>query len=199
MKVWKGQAPKHTVAIKLDGIQAALKDGSVVSRSGKPLRNIDPAFLEHGKKYEVYLGSFKETVSVLRTLDHERKVRKDELYEIYPDTDQRLLLPLDCDIEAEFFRIVSDGGEGLVIDQKFKKKKIVTYDVTVIGVIPGKRKNTGKMGSLLTEMGKVGVGFTDKEREMEWHPGDMIEVACMELTEKGKFRKPRFVRNRWDK
>jgi hypothetical protein len=199
MKIWNGEMPLHTVSIKLDGVQAMLLNGQVVSRSKKVLNNIDPSLLEPDKKYEVYLGSFKKTNSVLRTINHKTKVKKEDLYEIWPETDSRLLLPLNCDIQTEFAKIIASGGEGLVIDQKYKLKNIVTYDVKVIEVIPGQGRNKNRMGALLTKMGKVGTGFTDAERELKWKIGDMIEVAAMEITENGKFRLPRFIRHRWDK
>jgi hypothetical protein len=199
VKVWKGQAAQHTIALKLDGVQAMLSNGKVVSRSGKPLFNIDPAHLEDGKRYEVYLGSFKETNSVVRTHDHARKVRADELFEIWPGTDPRIVLPLGTDIEAAFKVIVARGGEGLVIDQTYKLKSIETHDVEILGIVPGKGKHVGRMGALITVRGNVGTGFTDREREQEWRIGDLIEVECMEITEDGMFRMPRFVRLRWDK
>ncbi len=202
MKVWKGQRPKHTVAVKLDGVQAMLNEhGKVVSRSGKPLFNIDPAHLADGKRYEVYLGSFKETNSVVRTYDHVRKVRADELFEIHPGTDPRIVLPLDTDIKAAFAAIVAAGGEGLVIDRTYKIKSAETHDVEILAVVPGKGKHAGRMGALVTPMGKVGTGFSDRERAEPWQEriGDMIEVECMELTEDGMFRMPRYGRYRWDK
>jgi hypothetical protein len=200
MKVWKGQKPQHTIAIKIDGIQAVLKNNQVVSRSNTPLYNIDPCLLEEGKRYEVYLGSFKLTNSVLRTHVHERKVQQHELYEIHPNTDERLLLhPLDSDLKELFNHVLALGFEGLVIDQTYKIKPKRTYDVPVIGIIPGKGKHTGRMGALVTPMGKVGIGFTDAERELNWQLGILIEVECMELTADGKFRLPRFIRERWDK
>jgi DNA ligase-1 len=81
------------------------------------------------------------------------------------------------------------------------------------------------MGALLTPRGKVGTGFTDKQRE-EWYEWFMtqpcgiydeagekptrfelladgaaptIEVDCWELTKDGKFRHPRYIRLREDK
>lgn len=199
METWKGQKATHTVAVKLDGVQAKLLNGIVVSRSGKPLYNIDPAHLEDGKRYEVFLGSFKETNSIVRTHDHGRKVGRDELYEIWPSTDPRIILPLDTDLETKFREIVAAGGEGLVIDQTYKMKSVETHDVEIIAVIPGRGKHTGRMGALVTPRGNVGTGFSDAERQLPWSIGDVIEVECMSLTEGGKFRMPRFVRHRWDK
>jgi hypothetical protein len=207
MKVWKGETPKHTIAVKLDGIQAMLQQTNagpmVVSRSGKQLFNIDPAFLEDGKKYEVYCGSFALTQSIVRSsVSARRHVDKDELYEIFPNTDPRIVLPFKPDMVQDFYRMVTAApwnAEGLVIDQKYKLKRAETHDVIVTGIIPGKGKNAGKMGALMTTMGKVGAGFTDAQRTETWTVGEVIEVECMELTKSGKFRKPRFKRRRWDK
>lgn len=200
MKTWKGQKPLHTLAIKLDGVQAMLRDGVVVTRSGNPLHNIDPAHLETGKRYEVFLGSLSETTSVVRSLKHERKVQRHELYEIAPGTDSRLMLPLTDEVERVFAEVTAQGHEGLVIDQTYKLKAVETYDVEIIGVRPAKAgKYFGLMGALLTPMGKVGTGFTKQQRAQSWRIGDLIEVECMQLTEKGRFRHARFVRHRWDK
>jgi len=59
------------------------------------------------------------------------------------------------------------------------------------------------MGALMTDMGKVGTGFTDMERQEWWikrnsRVGTVIEVECMQLTPDGLFRHPRFVRWRPD-
>jgi len=200
MDVWEGQPPQHSLSIKLDGVQVLLHNGVVVSRKLKPLYNVDPQHLEEGKRYEAFLGTFKETRSVLRTLDHERKVRKDELYEIWPDTDPRLLLPLDTDILAKFDEIIEAGGEGLIIDRLYKLKNEITFDVPITDILTGTGKNSDRMGSLVTPMGKVGIGFKDHERHLSlWTVGEIIEVKCMELTPAGKFRMPRFHRKRFDK
>lgn len=75
-------------------------------------------------------------------------------------------------------------------------------DVRVIGWEKGEGKHLGRMGALVTEKGKVGTGFSDKEREEyteEYILGKVIEVSCMELTPQGKFRFPKFVRTRLDR
>jgi ATP-dependent DNA ligase len=81
--------------------------------------------------------------------------------------------------------------------------------VTVTEIIEGTGKHKGRMGALMTPMGKVGTGFTDQERKEWWgrkallgnHPtlAWLIEVECMQLTPDGKFRHPRFLRIRYDK
>lgn len=210
LKPWNGQLPQSSIALKIDGIQAMLSfDGKEVhSRAGKPLYNIHPSLLEHGKKYEVFLGTFKETDSVLSTQKFgnapRREVEPHEVYEIYPGTDPRLIVPMDEVLQLEdlmeiFEGYVAGGGEGLVIDKTYKMKKKDNWDVPITAVIPGKGKHLGRMGALMTPKGKVGTGFTDAEREETWTIGEIIEVEAMSLTEYGMFRHPRFVRRRWDK
>jgi ATP-dependent DNA ligase len=99
---------------------------------------------------------------------------------------------------------VSQGYEGLVLrqgDRWLKVKPKETYDVLVTGIVEGTGKYAGKLGALITDMGKVGTGFTDKDREdlFTLPINTIIEVECMELTPKGKFRHPRFIRVRYDK
>ena len=97
------------------------------------------------------------------------------------------------------------GYEGLVIftdKYMYKVKPEETFDVVVTGVIPGAGKHLGRMGALTTEMGDVGTGFTDIEREQfteEFIVNQTIEVSCMMLTPDGKFRHARFCRLREDK
>jgi hypothetical protein len=202
LKPYAGQPVKESIAIKIDGIQAMLNEqGAVVSRSGKPLYNLDAKLLKPGKKYEVYLGTFKETDSVLSTHESERKVFADEVYEIWPDTDWRLYIDPTCQVDNVFKWAVSMGYEGLVIDRKYKLKTEETHDVPITAVIPGKGKYLGCMGALMTPMGKVGTGFSDAMRKEDWNSriGEFIEVECMQLTPDGKFRHPRFKRRRRDK
>jgi ATP-dependent DNA ligase len=74
--------------------------------------------------------------------------------------------------------------------------------VKITGLQAGLGKHQGKLGAFLTDMGKVGTGLTDHERVLYNTPdmiGQIIEVECMELTDDGKFRHPRFVRLRFDK
>ncbi len=83
-----------------------------------------------------------------------------------------------------------------------KFKKSYTYDVEVIGLEEGKGRNKGILGAFITPNGNVGTGLTDKERIQYYNKhmiGTIIEVGCMELTETGKFRHPRFIRVRDDK
>jgi hypothetical protein len=205
LKLWEGQKiTGKDITIKLDGIQVMLNElGKLVSRSGKEsIHNLDPALLEPWKKYECFLGSFKETDSVLSTHDHPRKVQKHELYEIWPGTDPRLVITnhSQATIEELFQFALSQGHEGLVLDKKYKVKKFETFDVPIIGYkISKEGQFKGLLGAYITPMGDVGTGLTKAMREQPHAIGTIIEVGCMELTPDGKFRHARYLRKRWDK
>ncbi len=199
------------VSIKIDGVRLHVENGEYRSRAGKPLYNL-PKGLPDGV-YEIYRNNFKETIEVVRASISEREpIREDEVYRL-DVLDNRLLFArhsegIDYNDAALALEIVvAEGLEGLVVKEEetgklWKVKKEHTEDVKVTAVVPGKGKYVGKMGALMTDMGKVGTGFTDEERQL-YNTKDMIgqtiEVKCMEITEDGKFRLPRFIRLREDK
>ncbi len=199
LKTYNGQTPTKQIALKIDGIQAIRKGDVVFSRKGKPLHNIDATLLEEGKHYEIFVENFSTTQSIVKRRGHPRRVERTHCYEIWPGTDKRLRLNMVIDVKTHFANALKRGYEGLVIDQLYKMKPIETYDVPVMGIQAGKGKHVGRMGALITPMGKVGGGFSDRERKRKWQLGTLIEVECMQLTADGKFRHPRFVRIRWDK
>lgn len=209
MKLWKGRPATQIVSLKIDGFQAMLnEDGQVVSRSGKPLYNIDPRLLRPGYRYEVYLGDFKLTSSVLRSHESELKIEPQHLYSLTPQVDIRLILWLNSKetpelhpwaIQESFEWALSHNYEGLVIDHEWKLKPKLTFDVPVLGTVPGRGKFSGMVGAIVTPMGRVGTGMSMAERFEGFTVGEIIEVECMELTPDGKFRHPRYVRRRWDK
>lgn len=195
-----------TISYKIDGVQAISKDGVWMSRASKPLYNLPD--MPDGT-YEVFLGDWAKSVSAVRT--HEGLlIHKEDLYRL-DIIDPRLINSVVVDvlsvdtIKLHMKNALQAGYEGLCItsDQgHFKVKPIETHDVTVIDMIEGAGKNIGKMGALVTSMGKVGTGFSDKDREYFWlnsPVGSIIEVESMMLTPNGKFRHPRFIRLRVDK
>jgi DNA ligase-1 len=217
-----------------------------ISRAGKPLYNINAMPMVHDAPHcssqgvEVYCSepgrsskeNYKATIEKVRAKTKERPVSGADLYVIEP-LDGRLLLNQTVEMStltnpsAELISLilnkaVADGYEGLVLRQGskwLKVKPIETYDVKVTGIIEGTGKHKGRMGALMTEMGIVGTGFSDAEREEWWAFVDRditvgmlgrkpifaikinrtIEVECMQLTPGGKFRHPRFLRIRYDK
>jgi hypothetical protein len=204
-KPWKGNdlEGKWHVTRKLDGVRALRnEDGSVVSRNGKPLYNLDHLDFQD---VEVFAGSWEESVSLVRTKSGE-PVPQEFIYHLNP-LDERLDIGIWYDPSRdEILSALSEtealGDEGLVLRQGnvwLKVKSSDTFDVQVTDVVPGRGKHTGRMGALMTERGKVGTGFTDAQRSEVWRVGEIIEVECMSLTPSGKFRHPRFVRRRFDK
>lgn len=207
-KLWNGEDLKGTweFTIKLDGVRVLFTEEGPKSRKNKPLYNLPT---EHKlKDCEVFLGSFKDTITAVRTKDSE-EVKFDSLYSLDP-LDSRLHLkfvenPSATFIREELHKAVRCGHEGLILrngDTWLKVKPEETYDVVVLDSVEGTGRNKGRLGALITSKGKVGTGFTDKEREEFWsNPlnGETVEVSCMHLTDDGKFRHPRFIRVRYDK
>ena len=226
----------YVVSYKLDGVCCIIDRarGRCVSRNGKPLMHTTNIFNEYKdtsvERGEIYLaawpnhyrGSFKDTVSRLKTIEGD-DIRREEFYPHTPAihrsgwgmVDQRLfvdhiLKPLvdkpfpKEKILAMLAYAIHEGYEGLVLQDNMgniiKVKPKPTFDVVVVAITEGKGRNAGRLGALITEKGNVGIGFSDQEREeFMKNPPNMIEVACMELTEAGKFRHPRFIRVRDDK
>lgn len=205
-RLYKGETLYDaTVSYKIDGVRAVYTNGKPSSRANKPLYNLPD--MEDGH-YEVYTGDFKDTIQKTRTHNLDT-IPIENLYSLSP-IDQRLVvdtfIELTPDLILELMSQAQElGYEGLVIFDKhymWKVKPEESYDVVVTGVIPGAGKHLGRMGSLITDIGDVGTGFTDQEREEfteEFIVGKTIQVSCMMLTPDGKFRHARFERLREDK
>lgn len=210
-KLWKGNDLKGCwlITYKIDGVRMLRdEDGKPVSRSGKPLYNLD-----HVSKgvtdAEIFYTDWESSVSLVRTKDAE-PVKRDHVYPLNMH-DPRLIVgvfdsPIKEHISAELVKATDRGYEGLVLiqgDVQLKVKPKETYDVEVLGMVEGTGKYVGMLGALETSMGKVGTGFTDEDRRNFYTAGvivgSTVEVDCMSLTKSGKFRHPRFIRVRWDK
>ena len=214
-KEWNGDSLPGVwqVTYKIDGIRAFLYHDKAISRSGHMLNNLFHLLPRKGepvRDVEVYLGSFKDTQGAIITKKM-RKVCEADIFSLNP-IDPRLNMgvvhnPTAAWIKRRMNYAVSEGYEGLVLRKGLiwiKVKPRRTYDVVVVSVERGTGRNHSRMGALVTPMGKVGTGFTDDERRAWWNNqlhwvGSMIEVECMQLTDDGKFRHPRFVRRRLDK
>lgn len=197
---WK-QRPTHIkcVTLKLDGVRVHMKDGKPVSRKGKPLYGIPPMPDGIYEAYDHSLG-FDGISGHVRTIESNDLDEKC-LYKIYPEVDERLIVQDSC-IKTAYKTAIDEGYEGLVLhteDYYVKLKPKQTYDVEVLSVTEGTGRHSGRVGALITSMGKVGTGLTDRDRERTDWVGKLIEVECMGLTKNGKFRHPRFIRERWDK
>lgn len=211
-KIWDGKDLKGLweFYIKIDGVRCHKKPEGYFSRADKPLYNI-PEGLDF-EVAEIYCGDFKTTIENTRTFTKEMTILENEVYQLLPNIDKRLCLETYDNPPAEFIynmfkEIHLLGYEGLILynkktDIRLKVKSEETHDVKVIGIFEGKGRNKNKLGGFITEQGKVGTGLTDKDREQYFTKemiGKIIEVKCMEITPKGKFRQPRFVRLREDK
>lgn len=211
-KLWNGKALSGMwhVTYKIDGVRMLRdEDGNPVSRSGKPLYNLDNIDKDITDA-EVYDTDWKTSISLVRTKHTDAKVHLRLVYSLSP-LDPRLevceLQDPDANVIKAWLRTaLHKGFEGLVLrqgDRWLKVKPKETYDVLVTGKIEGTNKYVGKLGALTTDMGNVGTGLTDKDREELWNNPDIvgtyIEVECMSLTPDGKFRHPVFKRLRWDK
>lgn len=209
MKLYKpGKHEEYLASYKIDGVRGIKNSDGWVSRAGKPLYNL-PLDVEDGE-YEIFLGDFKTSISACRT--HEgTPIHKINLYRLLPAVDFRLRIKVisDDEVNDHFKTALVLGYEGLVLEapgfKLYKVKNIITYDVEIIDIIEGTKKNTGKLGAFVVQLDKarfrVGTGLTDKERK-EYFTKDMIgkiiEVSGMELTTLGKLRHPRFIRLRED-
>ena len=215
-KLWNGKDLKGEweVTLKIDGVRMLRdEDGNPVSRADKPLYNLQnvPASVTDA---EIFSKDWENSVSMVRTHDA-KPVVLPHVYSLDP-IDPRLVLSSMVDpsaetVQAKLESAVANGYEGLVLrqgDKWLKVKASETHDVEVIGMIEGTGKYVGKMGALMTPMGKVGTGFSDIERTVIWSMEEVspeciigltIEVECMSITKDGKFRHPRFKRIRWDK
>lgn len=207
-KTWDGKdLPGYwVISLKLDGVRAEVRDGIALSRAGKPLYNL-PA-LPDGI-YEVFKDNWETSVSLVRTKIGGTLVDQKDIYPLYPDVHAGLIMSYGVDFSAKEISgllkmALADGYEGLVFFNSDSKKYVKvkptsTYDVKVLKVIEGTGKYKGMMGAVITEKGKVGTGFTDQQRRAGLKVGTVIEVECVGLTPSGKFRHPRFKRERWDK
>ena len=206
-KNWDGKDLKGVwlISYKVDGVRAIYHEGQWVSRNGKPLYNLQEIPPEY-KDVEVYHKDWATSVSMVRTknstpvpLHCARRLDDDHCQMLLAEVED----PTAEEIDTWLQTYLEAGYEGLVLrqgDTWLKVKPLETYDVRVTGIKEGTGRNKGRLGALLTEMGNVGTGFSDEQREQFFNnPPDMIEVECMELTPSGKFRHPRFVRERWDK
>lgn len=190
---------------KLDGVRM-LRDenGHPVSRRGKPLYNLEqiPA---HITDCEIFDTNWETSVSAVRT--HEGQLVDESCaYSIDP-LDPRLFLfplkePTADTIHFLLAQALERGDEGLVLYQGKKALKVKpkeNYDVPVTGATEGTGKYTGLIGALITPKGKVSGMSDEQRRTFTKQLPEMIEVECMGLTKNGKFRHPRFMRERFDK
>jgi ATP-dependent DNA ligase len=205
------------VSLKIDGVRAIWHDRrGWMSRAGKPLYNIPLWRPGLPRDCEVFVGNFRDSVRATLTKfvkDDTPVILPSHMYGLEP-LDARLrgstLTDPTCnDVLAQLQRANGLGHEGLVLRQGhcwIKVKPEETHDVTITGFIEGRGKHLGRLGYVTTIMGNVSSGFSDSERETLWAEakaerlvGQIIEVNCLEVTPRGRFRHPSFFRMRPDK
>jgi len=205
-KPWDGKDLKGTweLTIKRDGVRAFIKDGVATSRANKPLYNLEG--LADGD-YEIFVDDWNTTVSRVRTQEG-KLIEQDEAYSLDP-VDARLRLgylenPNAGTIYFWLDAIVENGDEGLVLrqgDKWIKVKPKDTTDVAITGIQMGTKRIEGLLGAFITDLGKVGTGFDDKQRKelLDTPIGTIIEVEHEGWTKGGKMKHPAFKRVRFDK
>ena len=211
MRVYSGQMLDETlITYKIDGVKAVRDpvSGKWLSRAGNPLYNIpelDPKWTE----IEVYKDNWSQSISLCRT-KNAPKIPEICCYNLNP-VDSRLIVDIaatitPAQVDWHLERALSSSYEGLVLYPKdgepLKVKQRLTFDLIIEDVFEGKGRNKGRLGGFITNMGKVGTGFSDRQRQEYWiNPpiGKIIEIACMEVNEETrKARHPVFIRIRED-
>jgi len=108
---------------------------------------------------------------------------------------------------------VGEGAEGLMLhranalwvpgrsDDLRKLKLVPDEDAQVVGVLPGKGRNAGRMGALLLEMPSgqrfaLGTGFTDAQRESPPPIGATVTYRYLDRTPAGIPKFASYLRSR---
>jgi len=118
-------------------------------------------------------------------------------------------------LQTELARVVSLGGEGLMLRQPrsqyeagrsttlLKVKTFHDAEGRVIEHLPGRERYAGRLGAVVVVLPNgqtfsVGTGFTDSQRQTPPPVGSIVTVRYQELTDRGVPRFPSFVRVRSD-
>jgi ATP-dependent DNA ligase len=217
-KAWNGKALKGNwfVTTKRDGVRAIWNGTEWRSRADKPLYNIPAWDYDLATDVEVFVGSFRDTIRATRTKHLKADtpaIKREHLFEL-SCIDVRNVRDVWTDptaeqINAELALALDEGHEGLVLRQGLKWLKVKpedTTDLLITGAVEGEGKHVGRLGAIMTNLGEIGTGFSDDEREELWLDfntgkliGQTVECSYMHLTDDGKMRHARFERMRPDK
>lgn len=119
------------------------------------------------------------------------------------------------DLQQELARIEKIGGEGLIVRKPdahyaagrsaeiLKVKNYQDAEALVVAHLPGKKRNEGRLGSLLVELDdgiqfKIGGGFSDAERESPPPIGTVVTFKFYGRYQSGIPKFPTFLRIRPD-
>lgn len=124
-----------------------------------------------------------------------------------------------AEIEAHAADFIAQGGEGIVVKQGLatyrrarcgtwqRIKRRLTLDLEIVGYAAEKAR-PHMLGALIVDHAgtrvRIHAGFSEAERMAMWRDradlvGGMAEIECMERTDAGSLRSPRFVRIRPEK
>lgn len=121
-----------------------------------------------------------------------------------------------ADLQLQLALIEKLGGEGVIVRKPdapytagrsaeiFKVKNYQDAEAVVIAHLPGKKRNEGRLGSLLVELHdgiqfKIGGGFSDDERKLPPPVGAVVTFKFYGKYQSGIPKFPSFLRVRRDK
>jgi len=153
-------------------------------------------------------GTFTERIARMRTTINKANVPWLHQIEQFLIADRKALA-------AKLKEVVKLGAEGLVLhkadapyvtgrsDVLLKLKPMLDTEAKVVGHIPGKGRNTGKLGALLVETPegrrfRLGTGFSDADRANPPPIGALVTYRYRDLTSTGLPRFASFLRIRED-
>lgn len=153
-------------------------------------------------------GSFTDRIALMRATISKANVPWLHQIEQFRIADRKALA-------AKLNEVVALGAEGLVLhradatyvtgrsDVLLKLKPMLDTEATVVGHIPGKGRNAGKLGALLLETPegrrfKIGTGFTDADRANPPPIGALVTYRYRDLTSTGLPKFASFLRIRED-
>lgn len=128
---------------------------------------------------------------------------------------RQFALPDRAALQRELDRVVSEGGEGLMLhradapyltgrsDALLKLKPVDDAEAVVIAHQPGRGRHQGRLGALVVrradgQVFRIGTGFTDAVRESPPPVGSTVTYTFHGLTRKGLPRFPSYWRLRVD-
>ncbi|HSD40119.1 MAG TPA: DNA ligase [Rhodocyclaceae bacterium] len=153
-------------------------------------------------------GSFTDRIAMMRRTIGKANVPWLHPIEQFRIADRKALA-------AKLKEVVKLGAEGLVLhradasyvtgrsDALLKLKPMLDTEATVVGHVPGKGRNAGKLGALIVETPagrrfRLGTGFSDTDRDNPPPVGARVTYRYRDLTSTGLPKFASFLRIRQD-